>query len=343
MSNRSSFDDDEPIERLLRARSAQRVEEVCSELDAIAAVAAGVATAAEAEIAEAHLATCALCAESLRVLDLQEKSEVRSGLEPSAGSLSPGSILRRWNEGRRSRPNRSEPPRTAARWAARWADRLLRPTAVALVCLVLFVLLRDRRNVVSAPEGQPAEPSSTAFASMDQKREMRGPGSGSLYSQMAGAPVWRDGESPADAAPVLPALGKPIAQSPPVWLVPTSPRPRRAREEAPTSPRPKPAVEAEPRHSNVSPGAESPGPPGRNEGSLRIASKPWTRIAIDGKATGLTTPLTHLRLGTGAHTVTLSNPQFGISNTFGIEIRAGETTTVVKDLRPRSDSEIDPN
>jgi hypothetical protein len=75
-------------------------------------------------------------------------------------------------------------------------------------------------------------------------------------------------------------------------------------------------------------------PAGAGEGYLRIGSKPWTKISVDGKDTGLTTPQTHLKLSAGNHKVTLTNPQFSIKETFTVEIKGGETETVIKDLRP---------
>jgi hypothetical protein len=80
--------------------------------------------------------------------------------------------------------------------------------------------------------------------------------------------------------------------------------------------------------------AEKPASGG--EGFLRLGSKPWTKIAIDGKDTGETTPQGKLRLSAGKHTITLTNPQFGVKETFLVEIRAGETETVIKDLRPQN-------
>lgn len=74
------------------------------------------------------------------------------------------------------------------------------------------------------------------------------------------------------------------------------------------------------------------------EGFMRIGSKPWTHIAIDGKDTGLHTPQTQMRLAPGAHQVVLSNPEFRIKESFSVEIRNGETTTVIKDLNPTAPS-----
>ena len=73
----------------------------------------------------------------------------------------------------------------------------------------------------------------------------------------------------------------------------------------------------------------------RGDGWLRLGSKPWTNILVDGKETGLHTPQTHLKLGAGSHRITLTNPQFSIKETFSVDIKAGETETVIKDLRPQ--------
>ncbi len=71
------------------------------------------------------------------------------------------------------------------------------------------------------------------------------------------------------------------------------------------------------------------------EGWLRLGSKPWTNIVVDGKETGLHTPQTHLKLAAGSHRITLTNPQFNIKETFSVDIKSGETETVIKDLRPQ--------
>jgi len=73
------------------------------------------------------------------------------------------------------------------------------------------------------------------------------------------------------------------------------------------------------------------------EGYLRLGSKPWTNIAVDGKDTGLHTPQTQMKLGAGSHRVTLANPQFNIKETFSVDIKAGETVTLIKDLRPKTE------
>ncbi len=69
------------------------------------------------------------------------------------------------------------------------------------------------------------------------------------------------------------------------------------------------------------------------DGWLRLGSKPSTSITVDGKDTGLHTPQTKLKLSAGAHRITLTNPQFSIKETFSVDIKTGETETVIKDLR----------
>jgi hypothetical protein len=75
---------------------------------------------------------------------------------------------------------------------------------------------------------------------------------------------------------------------------------------------------------------------GGGEGYLRLNSKPWTNITVEGKDTGLHTPQTRLKIGAGSHRITLTNPQFGIKETFSVDVKSGETETVIKDLRPQS-------
>ncbi len=80
---------------------------------------------------------------------------------------------------------------------------------------------------------------------------------------------------------------------------------------------------------------------GGGDGYLRIGSKPWTKIAVDGKDTSLTTPQQRMVLSAGKHKITLTNPGFQINKTFTVEIKAGESETVIKDLRPEAASDGD--
>jgi hypothetical protein len=96
-------------------------------------------------------------------------------------------------------------------------------------------------------------------------------------------------------------------------------------------PAPKKVASAAPAEGKPEKSAEKSAAGG--EGYLRLGSKPWTNIVVDGKETGLHTPQTHLKLAAGSHRITLVNPQFNIKETFSVDIRSGETETVIKDLR----------
>lgn len=73
--------------------------------------------------------------------------------------------------------------------------------------------------------------------------------------------------------------------------------------------------------------------PGATMGLLRINSKPWAKIFVDGQDTGLTTPQTAYQMAPGMHQIMLFNSEFGIRETFSVHIIAGETQTVLKDFR----------
>lgn len=62
-------------------------------------------------------------------------------------------------------------------------------------------------------------------------------------------------------------------------------------------------------------------------GKLRIAVTPWGSVEVDGKAMGVSPPLTILTLGPGEHTVVLRNSDFA-ARTFKIKVQAGKTERV---------------
>lgn len=66
-------------------------------------------------------------------------------------------------------------------------------------------------------------------------------------------------------------------------------------------------------------------------GTLRINSRPWALLFIDGKYVG-NTPQLRLRLRPGEHSVRLVNTEFGMSRVFTVELGAGETLTRVEEL-----------
>jgi hypothetical protein len=67
-------------------------------------------------------------------------------------------------------------------------------------------------------------------------------------------------------------------------------------------------------------------------GTLMISSKPPCEIEIDGKSTGLRTPQRAMPLSAGPHKVTLVNSDASINKTLMVQINAGQSTKLVKDL-----------
>jgi hypothetical protein len=66
-------------------------------------------------------------------------------------------------------------------------------------------------------------------------------------------------------------------------------------------------------------------------GVLRVNSRPWSRVYVDGRLLG-STPQTKLVLGAGRHTVTLVNPDFGFERVLTVQIKPGETLTKIVDF-----------
>lgn len=133
---------------------------------------------------------------------------------------------------------------------------------------------------------------------------------------------------------------------PPAPTPPEQPPPAVAAAERPPPPRPAVVVAGQepprrppdrvagrrPEPTEDTPRAARPERSGGAIGFLRINSKPWTKIMVDGNETGLNTPQLALKLPPGEHKITLHNPQFNVRETFSVTIHPGETVTVIKDL-----------
>jgi serine/threonine protein kinase len=66
-------------------------------------------------------------------------------------------------------------------------------------------------------------------------------------------------------------------------------------------------------------------------GTLRINSRPWSQVFVDGRLIG-NTPQMNISLSAGRHQVTLVNPDFNVRHTISVNIVAGETVTRIEDL-----------
>jgi serine/threonine protein kinase len=105
-----------------------------------------------------------------------------------------------------------------------------------------------------------------------------------------------------------------------------TPRPKRTATAAAITERPAPAK------TTAAPEAK-PAAPMRGSGVLRINTRPWSTISIDGVPVG-NTPQMNIKVSAGTHTVTLENPQFGVKQKLTVTIRPGETVTRVVTLKP---------
>jgi serine/threonine-protein kinase len=66
-------------------------------------------------------------------------------------------------------------------------------------------------------------------------------------------------------------------------------------------------------------------------GTLRINSRPWSQVFIDGRLIG-NTPQMAVSVPAGRYTVRLSNPELGMSKTIILQVAAGELVTRVETL-----------
>ena len=75
--------------------------------------------------------------------------------------------------------------------------------------------------------------------------------------------------------------------------------------------------------------AQGPAPSVRADGKLRLNSRPWSQVYVDGRAVG-NTPQPALMLPSGKHTIRLVNPDFELEKTFVVDVpEGGEVTKIV--------------
>jgi hypothetical protein len=111
-------------------------------------------------------------------------------------------------------------------------------------------------------------------------------------------------------------------------------RPVRPPDKAPDRPERSPeTAPVEPERSGDAPTEARPPAEARAQahGILVLGSKPPCEIAVDGAATGLHTPQKELKLPVGRRRITLTNSEFGIKETFTVDIKADAPEKVIKD------------
>jgi len=67
-------------------------------------------------------------------------------------------------------------------------------------------------------------------------------------------------------------------------------------------------------------------PPSEEGGFLTLDTYPWTKVSDGSKVLG-NTPIVHVAMSAGSHTLTLENPDQGIKQQTTITIKSGETVT----------------
>ncbi len=70
-------------------------------------------------------------------------------------------------------------------------------------------------------------------------------------------------------------------------------------------------------------------------GTLRINTRPWSQVFVDGQLVG-NTPQHNIQLRAGTHRITLVNAEFNIREVVSIDIVAGQTVTRALTLTPPS-------
>jgi len=82
----------------------------------------------------------------------------------------------------------------------------------------------------------------------------------------------------------------------------------------------------QPTHTAAPATATTPAAPAAEDGYLTLDTYPWTKVSENGKVLG-STPLVHVAIAAGSHTLTLENPDQGIKQQTTVTIKAGETVS----------------
>lgn len=105
-------------------------------------------------------------------------------------------------------------------------------------------------------------------------------------------------------------------------------RPLRVTPPRPQPARPQPVERTEPVERPEPARVEATG-----NGRLRINTRPWSQVFVDGRLIG-NTPQMGVELSAGEHRVTLVNTEFNIRETITVNIRSGQTETRILNLTP---------
>lgn len=132
----------------------------------------------------------------------------------------------------------------------------------------------------------------------------------------------------AQAGQVVQAASQPAA---PVVALPEPPPPERP-PELPQPPPPDPPSEPGPAPKRVEPPPKKREDTSNKPGVLRVVTKPWAKVSIDGDYKGNTPSVHQWQLPAGRHTVLLDNPAFK-KQMITIELQGGESREIKVELQ----------
>ncbi len=132
----------------------------------------------------------------------------------------------------------------------------------------------------------------------------------------------------APAPPVAAAPAAPPAATQPAAITPAPPQPARApRSTRATHARRVSRTRRASTHHETEAAVSSRG----GTGTLRVNSRPWSQVLLDGRMVG-NTPQMDIVVSAGRHTIALTNPDFGLHKVLTVQIKAGETVTKIVNL-----------
>jgi hypothetical protein len=86
------------------------------------------------------------------------------------------------------------------------------------------------------------------------------------------------------------------------------------------------SAKSRPAAARFEPAAATAPSPARRMGLLRVNSRPWSKVYVDGRPVG-STPQTAIELKPGRHRIALISEEFDLKRTLTVEVRAGQTIT----------------
>ncbi|MDH5671676.1 MAG: protein kinase [Myxococcales bacterium] len=97
--------------------------------------------------------------------------------------------------------------------------------------------------------------------------------------------------------------------------------------------RPRPQKRDAPMVKRPPPREKPPVEKASGSGTLRVQTRPWSKVFVDGRLIG-TTPQMAITVSAGRHTVTFRNPDFGLEKTIQVNVKNGEVVTKILNLSP---------